>query len=626
MKTFQQIASKLWYILLCTLVISCGDSAESPDVPPVTPPTAPKPVLQDYRLKDGVNEIKGGNLNYIVEAIEGTTLVLSNSYPADKVPVVGEIVFVNPNAEKLPFGFLGKVRKINQSGGNYNLVTEQVALDEAFSYLSVNETIDMELYAEGEEMAKSRAVPENINGYQCLSQEFEKSIELSELVEVEVAGKITYGLRMNADAQINDSTNKKYIRIEFSEYKSIESDIHVTTKTDGNLVWKDKGKLKEIFNRPLFRAKIPAGVASFFASPNIDVNLATKFDAALNLGIGSELAIENSLAIVYDNGAWRLEHNKENGGDPALTFLPSAEMSIEGNAFFGVDVKPNICLFNRPDMSIELECALGPKVSAELSYDSTKDKNLYDALKDDKASLALSLIAEAKATANIFKLGLEWSAPLLDVDLWTIAERYVFPDFTDCTIGKVEEGKYSVAGTTLKRDILFNTPVGIAAFDENDSIMFETDPKTYQLEKDFKKLNPLELKFENTDENNRYSIWSYVKWGKEYIKCERLDIDIIGLWCSNRNLHYHFEFLEDGTFVYRELGYEEYEVYEESYSSWSFVNGNSKVVDINCYDDPYKIEKLDADSLVLKELYMGDIDVPTVYRFHRIKNNNECYK
>jgi len=136
----------------------------------------------------------------------------------------------------------------------------------------------------------------------------------------------------------------------------------------------------------------------------------------------------------------------------------------------------------------------------------------------------------------------------------------------------------------------------------------------------------VELKFENTDENNRYSIWSYVKWGKEYIKCERLDIDIIGLWCSNRNLHYHFEFLEDGTFVYRELGYEEYEVYEESYSSWSFVNGNSKVVDINCYDDPYKIEKLDADSLVLKELYMGDIDVPTVYRFHRIKNNNECYK
>jgi len=135
MKTFQQIASKLWYILLCTLVISCGDSAESPDVPPVTPPTAPKPVLQDYRLKDGVNEIKGGNFNYIVEAIEGTTLVLSNSYPADKVPVVGEIVFVNPNAEKLPFGFLGKVRKINQSGGNYNLVTEQVALDEAFLFV-----------------------------------------------------------------------------------------------------------------------------------------------------------------------------------------------------------------------------------------------------------------------------------------------------------------------------------------------------------------------------------------------------------------------------------------------------------------------------------------------------------
>lgn len=147
-KTFQQIVSKFWYILLCTVVVSCSNS-DSPTIEPLPEPNPdPEPVVQNYRLKDGVNEIKGGNLNYVVEAIEGTTLVLSNSYPSDEVPVVGEIVFVYPNAEKLPFGFLGRVSEISQSGGNYNLKTEQVALDEAFSYLSVNESVDMELYAE----------------------------------------------------------------------------------------------------------------------------------------------------------------------------------------------------------------------------------------------------------------------------------------------------------------------------------------------------------------------------------------------------------------------------------------------------------------------------------------------
>lgn len=630
-KTFQQIVSKFWYILLCTIVVSCSNS-DSPIVEPSPEPTPePEPVAQNYRLKDGVYEIKGDNLNYIVEAIEGTTLVLSNSYPSDKVPVVGEIVFVYPNAEKLPFGFLGKVSEINQSGGNYNLVTKQVALDEAFSYLSVNETIDMELYAEGEELAESRAAYENINGYQCLSQNIKNTIELSKHVEVEVAGKIIYGLRMNADAQINDSTNKKFIRIEFSEYKSFDSDIHFTTKADGDWVWKDKGKLKEIFNKPIFIAKIPAGVASFFASPNIDVNLAAKFEAALNLGIGSEISIENSLAIVYDNGAWRLEHNKKNGGDPVLSFLPSAEMSIEGSAFAGVHIKPNICLFNRSDMSIALECALGPKVSAELSYDSAKDKSLYDALKDDKASLALSLIAEATASANIFSLGLKWTAPLLDVNLWTIAERYVFPDFTDCTIEKVEEGKHNVASTTLKRDILFNTPVGIAAFDEENSIMFETKPKTYRLEKDFEKLNPLELKFENTDENNKYSIWSYVKWGEEYVKCERLDPDIIGLWCQDEGWFPgggHVEF-RDGTIHYYNKKDGVWNNYytrpwlwskDEDDELWILDDGDFEL------DEVWQVQKLTADSLVLLDL--TELGTPyweeNVVRFHRINNLSEC--
>lgn len=625
-KTFQQIVSKFWYILLCTVVVSCSNS-DSPTIEPLPEPNPdPEPVVQNYRLKDGVNEIKGGNLNYVVEAIEGTTLVLSNSYPSDEVPVVGEIVFVYPNAEKLPFGFLGRVSEISQSGGNYNLKTEQVALDEAFSYLSVNESVDMELYAEGEEIAESRVASESINGYQCLSQELKAVVKLSEQIEVGVKGKLTYGLRMVPEIQINDSTNTNYIRIEFSQYKGLDSELHFETKKEGkNPDWLAKGRLKEIFDKPLFRAKIPAGVASFFAAPYIDVNLATKLGAALSLGIGAEISSENSLAIVHDNGEWRLEHNKKNGGDPVLTFLPSAEMSIEGSAFAGVDVNPNICLFNRSDMSIELECALGPKVSAELSYDSEKDKNLYDALKDDKASMALSLIAEAKATANIFSLELEWTAPLLDVDLWTIAERYIFPDFTDCTIGKVEEGKYNVAGTTLKRDILFNTPVGIAAFDENDSIKFETDPKTYRLEKNFEKENPIELKFENTDENNKYSIWSYVKWGKEYIKCERLDIDIYGLWCREK-WHEHFEFCEDGK-LYR---YDERNGVWESgtdpdYERWWWGEENcvltSNDPDLEV-DEVWKIEKLTSDSLII--LNLTESWDPEILYFRRINNHSEC--
>ena len=629
MKTVLKNVGKLWYALLCTIIVSCSDSSDSPAEPP-TPD--PEPVEQNYRLKSGVNEIKGGNLDYVVEAIEGTTLVLSGKYPSDELPVIGEIVFIYPNAKKLPYGFLGKVSKINKSGGNYSIETEQVALDEAFSYLSVDETIDMELSA-GEEASDSRVAYENIDGYKCLSQNIKGEVELLEHMKVEVEGKLTYGLRIRKVADIDSANVKKYLRVDISQYMAFNAEAYFSIISEGEGEKKWTEKLVKLFKHPIIEPRVPAGLVSLFATPKVEVNLVAKLEAALSLGFGNEFVCERTTSVIYDNGQWKMEETPANGNESSSFYmLPNTEIKFEESAFLGVSLSPKICLFQRSDMEIEMTFAAGPEFQAELNYNPKEDKSIYEALKDDKMGFYWALKGEAKASANIFKKELEWTLPLID---WTSKEgieSYIFPDFTDCKIEPVEDKAFKLASTTLKNDIAFRSSVGIAAYDANDSIIFKTEPKQYLYEKKFKDENPLELKYENTPKNANYTICTYVKWGNKYIKCKSLNSSIVGLWCPcfhphsqshSHSDHSHFEFMEDGTWIFHRFDLGNQEKVEENYDTW-YWDENMEALFMCAYSDPYKIEKLDADSLVLKEIYLGTEDRPTVYRLRRINSHNEC--
>lgn len=621
MKTFFKMVNKLCYMLLCSIVVSCSDSPDLP-VNPSTPNPEPEPVEQNYCLKNGVNEIKGDNLDYIVEAIEGSTLVLSENYPSDELPVVGEIIYVNPN-QKLPHGFLGKVSEITQLGGNYNMATEAVALDEAFSYLSVDETIDMELYA-GEEIADSRVAYENINGYQCLSQNIKDEIQLLNHMKVGSEGKLTYGLRIRNVADIDSATNKKYLRIDISQYMAFDAEAHFSIVNDDKK-WTKETELVKLLKKPIIEPRIPAGVISFFASPKIEVNLVAQLEAALSLGLGCEFVCERTNSIIYDNGQWKVEESPTNEIESSsFNFLP-IEIKVEGSEFYGVSVSPNISLFNRRDMKIEVTLATGPKFQAELNYNPKEDKSIYEALKDDKMGLYWAFVGEAKASANIFKKELEWTLPIFD---WTSKkgiECYIFPDFTDCKIKEIEENKHKIASTSLKRDIAFSTPVGIAAYDANDSILFKMEPVDYWLEKDFKEKNPIEMKYENVEDAD-YSIWTYVKWGDIYVKCKRVE-SILGKWLrqdEDDSRPYYWIFEEDGR-----MGIGVGDVIDFDFNrKWELDDESTLLI---TYEDPdygpgsweYVIEELSSDVLVVG-MYEEKEDGSIIYwtdTFHRVKNN-----
>lgn len=513
MKEFQRLTSKLLYILLCTFVISCSGK-DDVVVPKPNPEPEPTPVEQNYRLEDGVKEIKGANLDYIVDAIDGTTLVLSDKYPETDLPLVGDIVLIYPNTKKLSYGFLGRVSNIEKTGGNYNFETEQVALDEAFSYLVVDETIDFEPVSTDSE-SNSRLAFEEIDGYNCMTRSISINKKIGEIA-LSVGGELTLGMRARSKIHIDKNDNISEQNIQFSWYVCLD----VITHLEGSV--EKKSKMEKI-RIPNFEFKIPAGVVSLFATVGLVPQFAFKADAALNIGLGNHFSCENTISLNNKDGKWMLDYDDTTGMDkePTLNLLPEGLISIEGSLFGGIAISPEFRLFNRDDMKISINPALGLRSKAELSYNMETDKSLYEALKEDALTTSLALIVDAEVTAGIVKWLEGWSADLMDWDIWKIDERYIFPSFTNESL--VYDKDKIVAETQLGRNILFLTEVGLALYDVDECIQM-SDFLTYRLEEDFTNQNRLNMTFENISENqkNDYSVWSYVKWGDVYIKCKQL--------------------------------------------------------------------------------------------------------
>ena len=511
MKTLIKNLEFLLLLMAMTFLVACSSNSDEVQPEP-SPEPEPDNTEETYVLQDDVVEIKSDNFkNIIGTSDDGTTLTLSASYPSDEMPVIGQIVFVHPDANGLAHGFLGKVTSINPSDGGYALTTESVPLDEAFSYLDIDETIVLEPSSQDARVTNSEE-----DGYKCISQEVAVKVKLSEVRKVEATGNLKIGARIRCRVKVDALNKVNYQRIEFSTLGACELSCHL-------LYGRENEKL--ITEELPFGLKIPAGVVSFFATPQLTPKIVCKMEANAKLGLYKQFEWQRTIAVEYVDGKWYMDHYTENSAtkEPGINLLPEADVALEGSVFVGVGISPEIRLFNRPDVKAELNPAFGVKGSAEISYNSGAGCSLYEALKDDCFKASLALVLEAKAEAKIFnKYDVEWSADLLDVDLGTLGEKYIFLEFVDSRVVKSKVGNSYTAtvNTTLQRDLLFETPVGIAVYDDADNILYKSDTYAYKNFKDFADNNPLKAVFEELPdpEKESYGIYSYFLWGNTILK------------------------------------------------------------------------------------------------------------
>lgn len=91
-------------------------------------------------LKGNVVVLNEQAAQYVDSYQNDSIIQFSSSTPENLVPREGTIIYV-PESERTPYGFLGKIIKIEKSNG-YKVFTETAPLDEVFGNLSVDGTLE----------------------------------------------------------------------------------------------------------------------------------------------------------------------------------------------------------------------------------------------------------------------------------------------------------------------------------------------------------------------------------------------------------------------------------------------------------------------------------------------------
>lgn len=500
MKFFKSLTNLVLYFLLCVSIESC---IEKDDLVEPKPDPEPTPVEKEYELADNVIELEGDLLKHVT-SLKGDTLVYNSNTPDDALPEVGEIVIVTQPTDVFPYGFLGKVTKISNDG-NVNVITEPTALDEAFVYLDVKGIYELESTdVEGEKRA-SKEFP--------FEDKFEVQIGDFVKTELELKTKVV----LDIDLQV-DKRNGKKVRsghIEINQENHAAFDIGFTFK-----FLEQEGEEIKKLGSGFKVARIIAG--PIIIVPTLQPYLKSEYNGAMDFKWGFETWSEQISSLNFDGKGWSLNTSKDERG---WSYNAGPEMEMSGSAFLGGGLALEFRFYGNENIKAALNGQFGVEASGEVSVNLDDLKNddeemFYNQLDDSKVSLALKGGVGLEAGAKIFFIEAKWEHPLYEKTFFE-SSSYIFPSFSNHSLAYANGG-FS-ASTNLGRNLLWKQNVGLALY-KGDERIEVSEPVEYKFENDFKERNPLEGIYEDIPEEKKgdYSIWSYVKWGDFYIKCEQL--------------------------------------------------------------------------------------------------------
>ena len=129
---------KTFFIILCLFAVFALNSCEK-DVEENS--------SEYYSFAEGVSILNDDLLKYIVDIESDSIIVFSSSVPSDAIPKINTKLYV-PVSEKTPYGMLVNVISVNVNGNVY-VTTSPLSLDEAFKYLSIDESSIFTIEYEG---------------------------------------------------------------------------------------------------------------------------------------------------------------------------------------------------------------------------------------------------------------------------------------------------------------------------------------------------------------------------------------------------------------------------------------------------------------------------------------------
>lgn len=505
------------------MLVACGGDDIPQDDDPQSDP--PKDIVVET-LPEGVkisdetqqlNNIQLENIESIDE--ENSTITFSSSLPSDQIPQKGQILLQFSPTEELPYGFLGRVTDVKTSGGKIIVDTDAPALDEAFDVLKFDYAFDL---FEGTRVSFEK----DEQGNNAIKQKLDGEYKINDNITISLGGSFTHATKVVLSSDINNPENLDNFNLKVNT-TTIAKDISVkiTASTE------NYAETNELFNvgRPI---TIPLNLQAIGIKTDFQVKLEVAIQGEASLGYSTSFVNTTSCYISHSN-EWSAQNNAPNENSTSENIADhKVNFSLNGKVSLALVPAVEFKLFGRDELKITADPKAGFGLEGELDIELGKPEidgnELYNTFKDTSINLSAFVGLDVNIHYGIFKKYMKEqeskSKITIPIFTWNIYERdiYLFPEFKDQSLN-ISDDKADCT-TTLGRDLLFNSGVGIAQYYE-DKMVDHSTPLPYLLEEGFS--NPIAKSFTHQDD---YTYWTYVKWGDNYIKCRKIVHSIVGSW------------------------------------------------------------------------------------------------
>ncbi len=394
MKYLIRTSMFFWGLLF---VWSCSDDSDSPDID-TTPSNQVSSVVKVFPEEA---------IKYLAEEVSANEVVLDLNIPENLIPKVGTIIQI-PMSEKSPYGFLGKVVSIEKNSG-YRIVTETVALDEAYPNLSIDTIFNFLNILDGVYDGEGNPVEYEIEWEDTKTKsrvtaeigddkigKIKVPIKNEKLGDFTIGGYLSFDLGMG-DFRINNKDGLKYLNIEATPSIDANVQMGVTLKE-----W----ELNSIRSKPVRLTGRFMPVPGVIVSVTVSANFVIGAKGEISTATALQFQKSSHWFVRYENGQWSkgVEPTGKFDGNPWYV----TQLDLNGELYGGVECGIDFSLY---EGTLGIGAQLLPKFSLATEA-SLSSLNPFEV--NPKVSIGGKLESSIYCIAGLFGKNLakwEWELP-----------------------------------------------------------------------------------------------------------------------------------------------------------------------------------------------------------------------
>ena len=509
-------------------------------------------VQPETKYKDDAVPLTGDLFNYLEKA-DSLTLTFASNTPAALLPKIGDKLVATDLTYKLPIGFNGQVRQVQQGGTGYEVVCDSIGLEEVVTqFYGVVEIVGQQSDGSVRRYLRRRAYSEQSRSFNLVIPPiFNMKLDLSPFVKEKDV--YTINGKAVATTTISPVITGKITRVVDNMLNISHYNIHavtdVTTVTTVEAVGEAVNSDNPLnLSSPKKTLSIQGTKPGPYGIP-IYYGFGPKFDMSGEMALGTTIyanftqteditfyPIVEAIGLVMP------------GLNPIVRQINRVEASVPRMTHFDVDwayiagnISARVAVVGRLGIGIAfkgrnlgwvgVEAQVGAKAEADLGFDfeslrkAEQGTGFYDGLKDRSKVVVMPYWGmEGKVSLADDRYQFTFIGRN-DYTFWGKKWEWDFlPIFSDTKA--VSTGTSVKASANITNDCIIPYTIGFSLFDENNNRIGEPqwNGQKYRLHRDFN--FPFETTFNDLETDKKYKVFPTLRlFGFNVLASPSADID-----------------------------------------------------------------------------------------------------